>query len=626
MYIFLFFQKRKVIFKEEWENEFLFSVNILNKPVCLVCYRELNNLGLFRLKRHYESCHTDMHSITGTERAELIKKLKNDFQIYNSRTLHIANSKMNDAELTTTRQKLKASYVIALALANKDRPFEDGDYFKEMCLSVLPVLGEPGEKVQGIMREIPLSPRTIERRNEDIEDFLKSETKQRLRNAKYMSLCIGECIDQDGSRYLIICVKTVDNSFKPFEEFLKLESFSSDVCGKVIYESFQRNVVPLIDVNKLSAIWVDGGVHLVDENEGFVSHFIKSGFNIPIFQGMLPQQSLFSTNTGLTESIQIVGRVIKRLGKTTIQRTRNKELNIFLKELNTECGDSTSLVDFKCLSGRILQQLLALREEIIEILADQQCPDDAELLKSFNDIKFVLDLAFLCDMTEHFKNLNTVLRGKDKNMYDFLHAFKKFARRLHLLASEIESQNVENFPQIRVVINKYSNTQRLSVFSKELYRLLDCFRSRIRSFAKVENILNIYNNPLTCSTENFPTVIQFELSVMRKDQEIPLGKGIGFWEHICPVKYSETRKLIYQLYSMFSTTHTCESAITLLVQIKSKLRRKMTNLETHLETLLRMKCYNKDIDVEKVMDFHKLKNESEDSNCTSNVVIKSEPL
>lgn len=67
----------------EWENEFLFSLNCLNDAECLVCNQVLKKINAYTLKRHYGSCHSNLHNIVGNNRTQLILKLKNDFRLKN---------------------------------------------------------------------------------------------------------------------------------------------------------------------------------------------------------------------------------------------------------------------------------------------------------------------------------------------------------------------------------------------------------------------------------------------------------------------------------------------------------------------------------------------------------------
>lgn len=66
---------------------------------------------------------------------------------------------------------------------------------------------------------------------------------------------------------------------------------------------------------------------------------------------------------------------------------------------------------------------------------------------------------------------------------------------------------------------------------------MDNFQSRFKDFLNLQWIINVYNNPLTCSLENLPKVVEEELALMRQDVSIPIEMGINFWKNICPQKY-----------------------------------------------------------------------------------------
>lgn len=134
---------------------------------------------------------------------------------------------------------------------------------------------------------------------------------------------------------------------------------------------------------------------------------------------------------------------------------------------------------------------------------------------------------------------------------------------------------------------------------------MENFQSRFKDFLSLEWIINIFNNPLTCSLENLPHNIEEELTLMRQDLFISTEMGINFWKNVCPKKYPIVTDLILNLFSMFGTTYICESAFSSMSQIKNKFRNKLT--DNHLETLLKIKCYQKDIDIDKLIDFIKHK-------------------
>lgn len=131
------------MWNEIWEIEF--ALNLMNEAECLICSQ--NKCECY-LKRHYDRCHSDKHSITGNERISFITKLKNNFRLKNERSLNVM---LNKHENISIINENKATYQISLALAKKGRPFEDGQFFKDICLAVMPYFGESGQNVSQIM-------------------------------------------------------------------------------------------------------------------------------------------------------------------------------------------------------------------------------------------------------------------------------------------------------------------------------------------------------------------------------------------------------------------------------------------------------------------------------------------
>lgn len=215
------------MFNVEWENKILFHLNSFGDIQCLVCRQILKRGNKFTIRRHYDCCYSDLTLITGIERHQLISKSKKDIEIKNNL---IANHRYDDN--TFTDSQIKASYTIALALAKKGRPLEDGSFFKEMVLSILPFFGEAGKNFENIMKKIPLSPQTVTRRTEIIGTFLQNETNKRIEDAKFISVCFDESVNINDTSQMVICIRTIDQYFNFFEEILKLESFYGRVTGK----------------------------------------------------------------------------------------------------------------------------------------------------------------------------------------------------------------------------------------------------------------------------------------------------------------------------------------------------------------------------------------------------------
>lgn len=576
----------------EWENLF-FSLNVSNEAECLICNQVLKNMYRSYLKRHYDRFHGEMHSISESNRKQLLEKLKKDFRLKNLRhNRRCASSSIN----CTVDQKVKATYIISLALARKGRPFDDGQFFKDTCLSIMYLFGETGQQMGDIINEMPLS-----RRTEDIGLFIKWETNERIKNAKYVSICLDESVDICDVSQMIICIRTVDNSFNSYEEILHVHSFYGNVTGAVIFEAFKKNVLSLIAIEKISSICTDGAAVMVGRNQGFVGQLIKANVTVPTFHCIIHQQALFSKRIGLQESMKISVKIINRLRGGHNALTHRKLIE-FLKNIDADHGDVLMYTEVRWLSrGKCLERLFDLRAEIEMFLQELACSKDAEILDSLKSPNFLYDLSFLADITQHINNLNLVLQGKDKNINELLHAINEFSRKLSILKSQIGCQNLSNFPKTQEIFTQFPNNEKLQELTEEINLLLDNFQSRFKDFLNLQWIINVYNNPLTCSLENLPKVVEEELALMRQDVSIPIEMGINFWKNICPQKYPSVRDLVLNLFSMFGTTYICESSFSSMSQIKNKFRNKLT--DNHLETLVKIKCYPKEIDIDKLIDF-----------------------
>lgn len=83
-----------------------------------------------------------------------------------------------------------------------------------------------------------------------------------------------------------------------------------------------------------------------------------------------------------------------------------------LEECSANYGSLLLHTDIRWLSkGKVLQRFLSLLSEIKTFMESRE--EDATLL---SDPEWLLDLAFLTDVTEKLKNLNLQLQGKDKNI------------------------------------------------------------------------------------------------------------------------------------------------------------------------------------------------------------------
>lgn len=90
-------------------------------------------------------------------------------------------------------------------------------------------------------------------------------------------------------------------------------------------------------------------------------------------------------------SVKIINRI--RGGRNSL---RHRKFQKFLKEIDVDYGDLLLFTEVRWLSrGKSIKRVFDLRREIVLFLENDSSAESQELLISFRDPNFILDLAFL---------------------------------------------------------------------------------------------------------------------------------------------------------------------------------------------------------------------------------------
>jgi len=94
-----------------------------------------------------------------------------------------------------------ASYMVALQIAKKGRPFTDGDYVKECMVETAEVLCPSASKS---FEAVLLSARTIQRRVNDIGSAMKEQLQNIISCSVQCSLALDESTDVSDTAQLAV--------------------------------------------------------------------------------------------------------------------------------------------------------------------------------------------------------------------------------------------------------------------------------------------------------------------------------------------------------------------------------------------------------------------------------------
>ena len=155
------------MFQDSWTYGYFF-IEWREKPLYLICRKNVSASKLFSVKRHYKSLHEAKYAeFIGKSRENLVTKLKSSLSAQqNTFTKFVARNE----------KSVIASYVIAEKIARSARPFTDSEFVRECMQEVAKVMLPDKSR---LFDDISLSRNSIARRIEDIGKDLSGQYLQK---------------------------------------------------------------------------------------------------------------------------------------------------------------------------------------------------------------------------------------------------------------------------------------------------------------------------------------------------------------------------------------------------------------------------------------------------------------
>ncbi|KAG8229223.1 hypothetical protein J437_LFUL008860 [Ladona fulva] len=200
-------------------------------------------------------------------------------------------------------------------------------------------------------------------------------------------------------------------------------------------------------------------------------------------------------------------------------------------------------------------------------------------IEKLSDSSWLLDLAFLADITEKLNILYLDLQGKCKDLAQMMGSVKAFKAKLTLWMSEMRSKSLVHFPNLEKMTN--DGNFEPSRFTGHLKKLLNQFEMRFQDFRKTETATAIARI-IASEVENL------ELEIVDLKNDIILqahATDIDFWKLVEKDRFPLLRSVAYKIKSCFGSTYPCESLFSTMNIIKSKNRSRLT--DSHLKSCLR---------------------------------------
>ncbi|CAM4659072.1 unnamed protein product [Leuciscus chuanchicus] len=342
-----------------------------------------------------------------------------------------------------------ASYRVSHVLAKHKKSFKDGEVVKEAFVEAADALfGDFKNKsdIIAAIKDVQISRGTVTRRCEGMAEDIEEQLRKDVEQCKCFSLQFDESTDVVDVAQLCVFIRMVFGDMGAKEELLTILPLKGHTRGEDIFQAFMEFVnktqLPLF---KLISITTDGAPAMVGRTSGFIA-LCKQSEYFPDFLNyhcIIHQQALCSKILNMKEVMDVAMKIVCSVRARSLQR------RLFRAHL-----------------------------------------EETEYAQ-LEDYQWLLDLAFLTDLTDLLNGFNLELQGKDKHVINMISAVNSFKSKLQLLSNRLQRYDLRNFPHMQAELQRQGKdfVQLDSArFEEQVQSILLEFERRFTDFGSIEPV------------------------------------------------------------------------------------------------------------------------------------------
>ncbi|XP_073996419.1 general transcription factor II-I repeat domain-containing protein 2-like [Rhodnius prolixus] len=306
-----------------------------DKCVCFICNATVALPKKANVERHFLTVHKNYEE--DYPRGTALRKAK--IQQLKAQLTAQQNSffKCNTNSKTATI----ASFKVTDTLIKHNKPFHDGEVWKEAFIKAGEVLFQNFKNKSEIMASIKnmsLSRNTVMRRTEGISQNLEDILHENINKCIVLSLQFDESTDYIGTAQLCIFIRMVFDDMSATEELLTIIPMHERTRGQDIFDLFKNYVARTnFPICKLASITTDGAPAMIGNKSGFVA-LCKRDDDIPNFMDyhcIIHTQVLCSKVLKFDHVMDVAFKIVNSIRSKSLSR---RQFRALLKE----CGDEHS--------------------------------------------------------------------------------------------------------------------------------------------------------------------------------------------------------------------------------------------------------------------------------------------
>ncbi|KAJ4922048.1 hypothetical protein JOQ06_021512 [Pogonophryne albipinna] len=326
---------------------------------------------------------------------------------------------------------------------------------------------------------------------------LTQQLRKDIEDCECFSLQLDESTDVSDTAQLCVFIRMVFTDMTAKEELLTILPMKEHTRGEDIFRTFKNFVDKTkLPMSKLSSITTDGAPAMVGRCNGFIAK-CREDDTFPDFLNyhcIIHQHALCAKMLNMKEVMDVSLKVACSIRARPLQR---RLFRAYLEDADCVHTDLLLHTDVRWLSrGNFLERFRVLLPEIKAFLHGTKLAEYARL----DDEEWLLDLAFLTDITHMLNELNLELQGKDRTVVDMISSVNAFKRRLHLLCSKLQRKDLANFQNIASELEKQGKDSALldnMRYTEQVNNITSDFEKRFRDFALLEPIATFMCYPFS---------------------------------------------------------------------------------------------------------------------------------
>ncbi|XP_074510983.1 general transcription factor II-I repeat domain-containing protein 2A-like [Sebastes fasciatus] len=385
-------------------------------------------------------------------------------------------------------------------------------------------------------------------------------------------------------------VRGVDDNFEVMEELLTVIPMHGQTTAQEIFRQLCDAIVDAsLPWKRFVGITTEGAPSMTGRKNGLVAlvqrKLEEEGVEEAIaLHCIIHQQALCNKCLKFDNVMSVVVKCINQI------RSRGlKQFRAFLQEMESEYEDVLYFTEVRWLSrGNVLKRLFELRAEVKAFMEK-----DGVAVPVLSDPKWLMDLAFLVDITHELNVLNKKLQGQGQLVSAAYDNLRAFSTKLVLWKAQLSQTNLCHFPACKALVDAGTP------FSGEKYfdaivKLQEEFDHRFADFKTHRATFQIFADPFSFDVQDAPPVLQMELIDLQCNSDLKAkfrevsGKAdqLGQFLRELPPSFPELSRMFKRTMCLFGSTYLCEKLFSTMNFIKSKYRSRLT--DDHLQAILRV--------------------------------------